>query len=239
MIKPIIEGTKTVVVKASDLTVVLGSTIPFAAHPEGGLPSIAAVQLHAGGDVLTATATDRYCLAYARTAAESSEPVRFVVHVEDAKRLRARLSESMKRRESGSFLVVISIDDRDKRTMTVDFEPYSFAFIEAPTSGAPDLVSVLEKNRIDPETTPAAGPIGISGTTLRPFVKAAKWAYLQPMRWTHAGPEKPVVVEISDWFLGLIMPVRLPADPKAVDCVDPAPAEPQSEEIENAEVALR
>jgi hypothetical protein len=217
-----IEGTITVTVTARDLARILGATVPFAADPDSGLPAIAAVQLHAGDGLLTATATDRYVLGYARTDATVTPTIRFVMRVEDARSLRKQLSQTMKQREHGAFLVVLSIDEQsERRGMTVDFEPYSFRYMEASTGSAPNLGEVLAANRVDPGTSPSAGPIGIGARTLKPFVKAAQWTDMAPMRWSQGDSMKPITVEMGDWFLGLIMPSRIAEDAKPVSLAMP------------------
>lgn len=232
----LIEGTTPVLVAARDLARILGATIPFAADHEQGLPGIAAVQMRAGEGLLTATATDRYTLGYARADAIADQPVRFVLDVEDARSLRKRLSQTMKLRGSGLFQVVLSIAGQaGRRSLTVDFEPYSFMYVETSTASAPDLGSVLETNRIEPGTVPAAGPTGITARALEPFVKAAKWADLQPLRWSEGEAMKPITVEMGDWFIGLITPTRIADDAKPVNLA--VPKIPAAAEDEQADAA--
>lgn len=213
--------TTTVHTMAADLATVLGATIPFAADPEYGIPCIQAVQLRAWDGVLTSAATDRYVLGYARQTAVTRQPIRFILDVTSARQIRKSLSTEMKRHRTGQIPVVLTVKEGGKRTLTVDFEPYSMTFNEvAGADHAPDLSKVIA-DLVQPGTTPAPGPVGLNAHTLKPFIKASKWAKREPMRWSLGEAMKPARVEIADWFIGLIMPTRLKDDVAPVEYVTP------------------
>lgn len=220
----------TIHTTAADLRRVLGATAPFAAPTGYGLPSLEAVQLAAGGGVLAAVATDRYVVGYARAAAQTETPCRFLLQVDHADAIRKALTNGLKERER-DFPVTATISDEGRdRQIAFAFEPYWMTFNEAAgAASVPDLKEIIDE-QVQPGASPAAGPVGINPRALKPFLKAAKYVdECQPLRWSFGDAMKPARVEIEEWFVGLVMPVRLRDNQKAVECVMPAPASKDGE----------
>lgn len=206
---------------ARDLVVALGTTAPFAAEPGYGLPAIEAVQLVIGDGALVALATNRYVVGYARQEAKSERTVRFLLDVTQARAIRRTLASAIKEAETDRFPVVLTITEGSKRTMTVAFEPYWMTSQEAAgVDSAPDLGKIIAE-QTQSGATPAPGPVGLQAGVLRPFLKASKWAFGEPMRWTFGDAMKPARVEIGDWFIGLAMPTNLREKQRPVDLVIP------------------
>lgn len=219
------ETTTEIQTHASDLVIALGATTPFACEVGYGLPALEAVQLVIGDGVLVAMATNRYVLGYARQEAKSERTVRFLLDVAQARAIRRNLSALMKEYETGRIPVTLTITEGTKRTMNVAFEPYWMTSQEAGgASSFPDLAKLISE-QVQPGATPAPGPVGLHPRGLKPFLKAAKWADQEPMRWSFGDVMKPARVEIGDWFVGLVMPVNLPEKQRPAQLVVPADAE--------------
>jgi hypothetical protein len=219
---PMSSSQTTITITAADLAAVLGTTVPFAGAVGYGLPSLEAVQLSAGNGLLVGAATNRYVIGYARQPATAARPVRFLLGVSQARAVRNTLMAAMDERETGQFEVAIVItDEAPKRSAGFYFEPYTMTFEETVGAGSfPDLGKILGE-QVQPGTKPEPGPVGLNPTAIKPFIKAAKWAKDQPLRWSFGDAMKPARVEIDDWFVGLIMPVRLPDKQQPVECVMP------------------
>ncbi|HEY6115023.1 MAG TPA: hypothetical protein VI172_03610, partial [Candidatus Dormibacteraeota bacterium] len=158
------DQTITVQTTARDLATVLAATIPFAGHPEDGLPVIAAVQLAAGDGMLTASATDRYALGHARQQAIASEPVRFILDVDDARHLRKRIKQTIKA-SGGKTPVQLDVAPGTKRVLTVTITTYktmTITFTEVDPSWAPRFDKIFEDSLTKVGATPAAQPVGLS-----------------------------------------------------------------------------
>lgn len=200
----------SIVIKADALARTLGNALPFAANPKEGMPMLSAVRIEARDGVFTATATDRYVLGHARcTAEESTEPEEYgtlpavSIPVDGVKRIIAALRGQ--RDYYVCFGHVAAEDDDeagevtlhgDMGKLTVPTEPGEF----------PRFVSLFPAEyRVE-----LAGEAGYNPAFMARFgkVKADKGT---PMRIVHAvSPTKPIVIEIGDAFVGLIMPVRAP-----------------------------
>jgi hypothetical protein len=200
----------TIATTAADLAAVLGTTIPFAAEVGYGIPSLEAVQITAGEGLLVGVATNRYTIGYARKSAVAKQPARFLLGVSQARAVRNTLTTLMKERETGSFMVEIDITgDGPKRSIGFHFEPFAMVFDECGGAGSfPDLAKLIGE-QVQPGATPEPGPVGLSPASIKPFLKVAKWAEHHPLRWSFGSEMKPARVELDDWFVGLIMPVRL------------------------------
>lgn len=211
---------------ASALRIVLGATAPFAAEVGYGIPAIEAVQLAAGSGLLTAAATNRYVVGYARQKAQTDTPVQFLLNISHADAIRKTLTRSLKEQGRDFPVLVFVFTEGSHRYISVDFEPHMMRFEECyGASSAPDLKKLIDE-QVQPGATPAAGPVGLYPSAFKPFIKAAKYVDEgTPMRWSFGDEMKPARVELDDWFIGLIMPVRLSDRQKPVECVIPTPAE--------------
>jgi hypothetical protein len=225
------DETTTVQTTTRDLAVLLGATIPFADDVEYGVPGLAAIQLHAGDGMITASATNRYVVGHARKNATTSEPMRFVLDVDDARHLRKRLSRATKTSGTGQLPVNISVTTGARRALTVNFgrhAPTTLTFTETHTASAPDFKPIFEKNLVEPGTVPDVGPVGLTATALVPVSKAAKWGPKgDPLRWSFGDSMKPIRVEMGDWFLALVMPARIGDQVKPVEYAVPGVPAPE------------
>lgn len=211
---------------ASALRIVLGATAPFAAAVGYGLPAIEAVQLAAGNGLLTAAATNRYVIGYARRRTQTDTPVQFLLNVSHADAIRKALARSLKERgRDFPVLLFVSVEG-SRRCISVDFEPHMMRFEECHgASSAPDLKKIIDE-AVQPGATPAPGPVGLNPSAFKPLIKAAKYVDEgTPMRWSFGDEMKPARVELDDWFIGLVMPVRLSERQKPVECVIPTAAD--------------
>lgn len=202
--------TITIAATAADVAAVLAGTIPFAAELGYGIPGLEAVQLTAGENLLVGCATNRYTIGYARKPAVAKQPARFLLGVSQARAVRDTLAGLMQERETGEFLVEIEITGQpSKRSIGFDFKPYTMAFDEVSGSdNFPNLARILNE-QVQPGATPGPGPVGLNPAAIKPFLKVAKWAKNHPLRWSFGNEMKPARVELDDWFVGLIMPVRV------------------------------
>ncbi len=213
----------TITMAAADLAAALGTTVPFAAEVGYGIPSLEAVQLTAGAGLIVAVATNRYVIGYARKPATVEHPTRFLLGVSQARAIRNTLTAAMQERETGQFevAVVVSGEGRQRR-IGFHFEPYSMTFEECDGSGSFPNLTKLINDQVKPGATPEPGPVGLNPAAIKPFLKAAKWAKHHPLRWSFGDAMKPARVELEDWFVGLIMPVRLSDVERPVDPAMPA-----------------
>lgn len=200
--------TDTVTITTGGLAQALGAVIPFASRDET-LPAVGAVQLHCLGDTLTATATDRYVIGHARQDATGTFDGPRFLHWRDAQALRKAISRHIAFVESAADLVTITVEDGATnfafgRTRLAVTEPNG-------VKSAPDLGPIMAKLPTN-DGVSLQQPIGLSRRVLRPLLKAAKWDPYNPMRWLPEDPGKPIRVEIGDWFVAAVMPVKLRGD---------------------------
>jgi hypothetical protein len=192
-----------------NVAALLGAVLPFAEKEDDVLPALRTVEIRAGGGEMTATATNRYVAGYARQGAEGElgRPVMLVY--EDVELLLAALAAWHKDGSRGELL-----------TLTVGDEPAEAVFGYAGRSWAvPEQTYASLELQLTPlfEDVPSgaaewAGPIGMRGEVIVPVLAAAKVVAAEGgrshdlMRWYLVGPQKPVRVEMADWFIALIMP---------------------------------
>ncbi|WP_432050276.1 hypothetical protein [Verrucosispora sp. NA02020] len=211
-------------VTTSSLATALAAAVPFASR-DVTLPAVCAVQLHCGSGVLTATATDRYTIGHARQEATGNLTRPWILHRCDARALRKAISQHMADKRHGTDLATLTEHDDN---LVVRFGNTTLLLTEPEgASSAPDLGAILGKLPTG-DGLNLTVPIGLSRRVLRPLLKVAKWAPLDPMRWTIAEPGKPIRVEIGDWFVAAVMPVSLRGDEKNVSVEMPATAKAEA-----------
>jgi hypothetical protein len=188
------------------LAAALGATIPFA-YPDVSIPSLHGVQVHAGGGLFTATATDRYVIGHAQRSATGSLPRRYLLHVANAQRLLDSLTKYMDIRESRADRVTIT--PTDDQGLRFEFSDVALTLTEP---SYVDTIPNLSTPLASLPTNDANGigmPIGVGPNVLRPLLEAAAWEPFEPLRWLFGGPHSAFRVEIAEWFVAAVMPTRL------------------------------
>ncbi|MFI2667890.1 hypothetical protein [Micromonospora carbonacea] len=211
----------SVTISTSNLAQALRAVTPFASR-DVTLPGLCVVQLQAAPGILTATATDRYSIGHARQAATGALSRPRYLHRRDAKNLRDELDAYMEDRESGLDPVTITEHDDYLR---VTFDPVTMHCVEPDAGKFPDVGAVLATLPVVAAAEGLHAPVSLSHRVLRPLLKAAEADPYNPPRLLFDGPRKPVRVEIGDWFIGAIMPVKLRGDEQPVPVEMPAQAE--------------
>ena len=199
----------TITVKAADLVRVLSDAIPFAGTDET-LPQLRAVLLEAVDGTLTATATNRYVMGHARTTCDGGFGGQVVIGLDDAK-LIAKLFRPSAKSKAGPDV-----------TVTAGGDVVRFAYSSDGSLGVlPELgVGVRRVNEEFPKyedlltkmlakAKPAEGrPFGVAPHFLALFSRLPL-GHGEALHVHVHGEASPVVFEIPDRFVGLLMPVRI------------------------------
>ncbi len=189
----------SVTISSADLTAALQATVPFVA--DDTLPTLNAVRIDAADRTFTATATDRYTVAHARKRAVGDLPPTLIPRV-SALRIIDFLRE-----QPGSDLITVSVEGPG-----VAFEAaadvHRAATIELgffPDAALAETVAAAGTR----ETSSLTGPIGLNPKLLARITDVVARVCPEDMlRLYFTGPEQAVRVEVSDWLLILVMPVR-------------------------------
>lgn len=200
----------TVTVKASHLARILNDVLPFASR-DVLLPMINGVCLEAADGVMSATATDRYCLVHARTDA-TGHLGRIVVRLADAIML-ARLFKTNRR--AGDPGITVASDGSIARFAHDDTEeigavPSIGIGIRLPAVEFPDYVKIFGGATREKKPVGVDRAIGLNLALMAKFAKVSGDG--MPARVFTYGPNKTLAVEIGSGFTGMIMPVRLGDD---------------------------
>lgn len=189
----------TVRVTAAGLRRVLGAVRPFAADP-GDLPGLDAVRIEAGSGRLTACATNRFVLGHAHAAADGTLPqVRVPVgHVDHIVQMAAG--------QDATAEVALTVDGD---ALTVDTPTASLRTVLAPGYVLPDLTPILDASDYE--------QVGVNGmVSFMPGILAVVHEALEPLGLGYEGcrlyfraSDKPLRVEVGDWFVALLMPTRM------------------------------
>lgn len=208
-------------VKAGLLRRSLVATIP-AASKDGTLPGICVVHLHAGRNVLLATATDRYVAAHARCGAvDDLEPT--VVQLADAKfiadwlrRLHAETEISLAR--DGDHLVVTD----GILTLRLGTEDLGWP--------AKSMTSIFAGTRAKATSAGKPNPPGRLDLGRERLASLNRVLSATPRgsttRWRMGDGLSPVLVDVDDWLLVAVMPMRIHPEDQHVmfGMPDPEPA---------------
>lgn len=200
--------TKSVPVDTTVLRRALGHVIPFASDDET-LPVLRSVHLSAATGILTTTATDRYALGRANVPAGVGELEPLHISLPDARHIRQCLKGTegiVALTNTGTHLEVVS------PVVTLRFPVSDLAF--------PDVEPMFDSWRNER----TVDGVALGPNQLAKFAKV-KAGWDAPVRMWFYGPEKPVHVRIGNEFVGVVMPVRVPADKLAVPPLGPV-AEP-------------
>lgn len=189
----------TVTISAADLTAALQAVLPFV--DDDTLPTLNAVRIEAGDRTFTATATDRSTLAHARKRAVGTLPPMLLPQAVVAGIL------GFLRDQAGSDLITITAAEGG-----VAFEGPSETHPATTIDGAIFPEAGLSKAVADAGTrgtSALTGPVGLDPKRLTRIAEVAAAACPEDaLRLYFTGPEKQVRVEVSDWLLFLLMPVR-------------------------------
>jgi hypothetical protein len=204
----------TVTIKASDLVRVLSNALPFAMRGID-LPQLAGVCIEAQDGVFTATATDRYVFGHARTTCTGSLDGQAILRLADVETLLSLYRPSFKGRGKVSPTISVSAEQKGEhrilRFALDEVETFDVAAelgigFRTVKAEFPKYVGIFDKTR--------SKKVGLDrGIALDP-TKLAKFARVNhslsdPMRVYVYGPSSAVIIEFGDYFVGMIMPVRL------------------------------
>ncbi|WP_329013108.1 hypothetical protein OG271_03815 [Micromonospora rifamycinica] len=201
------------------LAKILGAVTPFVSR-DVTLPALNCVQLRAADGVLAASGTDRYVIGHARQPATGQPTGPLHLARWDAKRLRRELTAFIEDRETAADEATIT---QGGEFLTVTFRGVTMHLRQAEGKNYPDLEKILSAL----PTHDAEGlhaPVGLTHRVIRPLLKAAELDPFSSPRWTFDGPRKPVRVEIGDWFIAVLMPVKLQGDEQPVSVEMPGHA---------------
>jgi hypothetical protein len=213
-----------VTLTAGDLRRSLAATIP-AASADVWLPELAGIVLYVTGEQLLATATDRYVAAHAKCPIAEGALRPATLQLNDAKFLATLLRRPMK-----PPLDLVTVE-RLGDTLEVTYagttvrlrsgEPAGwFAQANAIFTGAS-----TKKNKPAPGGEPIEGRIDLGVDRLRSLgrVLAAAPAGTR-VRWRILPSGGPVLVDLLDWLLVVVMPMRPDPDEQHVLVTLPEPA---------------
>ncbi|HEY0643682.1 MAG TPA: hypothetical protein VGD39_09705 [Nocardioides sp.] len=225
-VQPLVVTTTT-----GNLATILGSTLPFTSRgEEWDHPGISGVQIHAGGGVIAATATNRYVLGHARKAASGELPRGFFLLKNDATLVRETLSSVIEKRRASGDLVTITVtfDADTPARIAIDFCTITIRLdAGTPIKQIEDLDSLLAMLPA-PHDLALSDPCLVAPYAIAPLTEAAEWSKMGgrnvPLRWSFAGPHKPARVEIEDWFVAAVMPIKGPTKEPSVPTSTPRAA---------------
>jgi hypothetical protein len=208
----------TVTMLAGDLCRALSDALPFVCT-DTCLPQITVVRIETSDGTLSATATDRYTLGHSRAACTGDLPAPFSLPTAAARQV-IRLFKPPRRIPFGPGPRVAV--DYNPDTWIATFSPARedgpALFAEHADIGHevrvktrdekyPEYHKLIDRAPAAAEHTGAA--YGLNPWLLARFDKVTGTPGM-PMRVWMGRRTKPVVVQIGDTFVGIIMPVRLP-----------------------------
>jgi hypothetical protein len=195
---------------ADDLVAGLTAVLPMTADWRDGLPMLASVAFQADGDELTLVATDRYTLGTYRLTWDGGHADAIVEAPKD-------LLAFAKKAKGGTIELRFGKDEvtAASHTSTATFKLYDGTFVNW--------------RNLLPERDPNDEVFGVNAQFIAKFAKAGDKH--TPMRVALRSRTKPLAVEIGEHFRGLIMPVKLPDEPKETVTLppkeEPKPVEPE------------
>lgn len=183
-------------VTAAALRALLIPVLPFAATA-AELPVLNAIRLRGNGDVLTATATDRFRLGVTRIPVEPTGWFETLLSVADAKRLLAWF----KPQRGIEGMLRLTVTDNTLRVEATDVLAFgvsaaSVEFLRVPGT-YPSVESLVAKALQAPQGTEG---LAFNPVLLAPFAKVPGTLRVKP----GAGMSQPTVFE-GENFIGLLM----------------------------------
>jgi hypothetical protein len=199
-------GPKTATTTVRDLVAIFTALAPFAGFDDD-LPTLTAIQIRTTDGRIEGTATNRYRLARCSRPATGALADPVYVRAIDAQAIVGWLRTRAEWTGDDRELVELSVHDGRLAVAVGDFKA-SPRIVDG--TGWPDLDAVLNDTR-DPEPCTR---IGLGLDNLKALVAAHEavgsvGAERIPARWTIAGAERAIRVEIGDGFLACVMPCRL------------------------------
>ena len=192
---------------------VIAAVLPHASDDKT-LPGINCVRVELSAHSFLATATDRYSLGVCRAALtdwdDKAKKVKKVVaslRPDDIKRLLAFLRPNRTLPATWTLTtsaLSVAVSSGDSITIST-----------AESDGYPDwraLFSGVANREAEPGPEMAFTPRIVDH-----FHKTAKALGYPHMHWNFVSPLKPVIVQIGEEFVGMLMPCRLSDDEKSID----------------------
>jgi hypothetical protein len=214
----------------ANLATILGATLPFAGH-DWDHPGLYGVRLDAANGIITATATNRYVLGHARKPASGDLPRGVFLDAPSARLVRKTVSRAMKARQRSDDAVTITatFDGDSPARVVVDFLDITIRLTEGqPIKHLTNLDSLLAMVP-GPDQKALSAPFAVAPYAIEPLIEAAKWgstgARNEPLRWSFVDPHKPARVEIEDWFVAAVMPIKTPSRVASVPTTLPRPTD--------------
>jgi hypothetical protein len=185
--------------------------MPVASTDATWTPELATIQLQADRGVLLATATDRFVAAHARAEADGTLAA-CLLKLADAKLLMTHL-RAVVPIKGIPYQVELSLADGrlsvKTRAAVLSFEPGDPALW--PTSS----VKKVFTGGFEPKTgqPPALGRVDLGNGPLATVNRVlAATAKGLSTRWRTTRPNAPILVDVDDWLLIAIMPMRIVGD---------------------------
>lgn len=190
-------GQARVEVAASDVAAGLAAVMPHAAPSSAHLPMLEAVYFDTFDGHLYAVATQRYTLGTWRFDAEADREIRFLMSIEDVKRLH-KLA-----RESKTYVLTFTFDTD---AATVSSPNGSSMTMRAVDGQFPAWRTLLNSTgrKVDRETSSVRT---FNPAQLALFAKAAGKHDAMTM-WCGPRDVDAAVVQVGERFFGLVMPHR-------------------------------
>lgn len=212
----------TVTVKAEVLVRTLSNVVPFADTGRDAYAAISVVHVEAGNGVITATATDRFTMGHARGEANGAMGGTSI-RLPDVKRILDTLKGAAK--ADAYAILTLSGETPETQTLTVACDVLGTSVTVAPEFEAFPRYRRLFPTEHEVNLTVSAA---FNAAYMARFAKV-KVDRGVPMRIVHASPQKPMVVEIGDSFVGIIMPVKNAGESIVpIGLPDAAPSEPET-----------
>jgi DNA polymerase III sliding clamp (beta) subunit (PCNA family) len=189
---------------ATDLHRVLHNAVLFTAPNKVNIPMISAVRLEFSGDQVLSVATDRFVLGVSH-ADYTGEEFDVLIGRDDADRIAKLAKTKPTTRNYGEPPRSVAIE-HDGNTIT-----FTFTTGEALTINTLDCQFPKFRQLLPSETDEPASPAytAVDPARLAQFTKVVPHSDDEHgMSVTLTKPERPVMVQVGDHFVGALMPVK-------------------------------
>lgn len=204
-------STTTIVCGSAELHSLL-TAVRTAAGAEETLPMIAGVLLHTArderrGDVLVATATDRYRALQGSASTSGQIPARVWLTRQQVTQVLAITRPYTTRRRAAESQVEITVTDDTVTVRQLALDGLADIAVTFPADAEhdfPDVGKIITDNLAKPRSDQ---PFAVVGKYLADMGRLVRLG--EPMQVHSTGADKPLVVHIGDRLVALLMPVRL------------------------------